>query len=189
MFHQMLDPNVPEGRLAPSDSNPADEAMSITAAGADSTGNAISYALFHVLSDPAIFHKTIDELQKAFPDATKPCDWTTLESLPYLNGVVKEAQRYRFIFGSYASQTLIPHSMSYGVIGRLPRVVPQEGAEFHGFYLPPGVSKGSCSRTTTKPPPLTLPLDDNKYEHMVHAPKQRCIPKPRHFRPRTMDGP
>lgn len=29
--------------------------------------------------------------------------------------------------------------LSYGVIGRLPRVVPDPGAEFNGYFLPAGV--------------------------------------------------
>ncbi|KAH9838163.1 Cytochrome-P450, partial [Teratosphaeria destructans] len=104
MFHHMLDPRVPEGRLAPSDSNPTDEAMSLTAAGADSTGNAASFAMFHILTDADIHKRVMTELNQAFPDPSEQCRVAVLEKLPYFVSAIKEAQR-----------------MSYGVIGRLPR--------------------------------------------------------------------
>lgn len=36
-------------------------------------------------------------------------------------------------------------SLSFGVPGRLPRVVPEPGATFHGHFLPAGVSQTNSS--------------------------------------------
>jgi hypothetical protein len=129
MFHHMLDPQVPEGRIAPSDSNPADEAMSLTAAGADSTGNAASYAIFHVLTDPAMHERVMRELKEAFPDPNEACKVAVLEKLPLFTGVVKEAQR-----------------MSYGVIGRIPRRSPQ-AAHFNGYDISAGTTTSMSTWT------------------------------------------
>jgi hypothetical protein len=38
---------------------------------------------------------------------------------------------------------LIGYRLSFGVVGRLPRVVPDPGAEFNGYHVPGGV--GACT--------------------------------------------
>lgn len=93
MFHQMLDPDITGGHVAPSNSDPADEALSITAAAADSTGNAMSYAIFNVVTNPPVYEKVKSELREAFPDPNERLRVAVLEKLPYLTGIVKESQR------------------------------------------------------------------------------------------------
>jgi hypothetical protein len=53
------------------------------------------------------------------------------------NGVIKEGIR-----------------LSFGVIGRLPRVVPDPGAEFNGYTVPAGV----CSSTFRALPFVAIPM-------------------------------
>ncbi|KAF2773340.1 benzoate 4-monooxygenase cytochrome P450 [Teratosphaeria nubilosa] len=141
MFHHMLDPRVPEGRLAPSDSNPTDEAMSLTAAGADSTGNAASFAIFHIVTDANIHKRVMTELRQAFPDPSEECRVAVLEKCAYFVGAVKEAQR-----------------MSYGVIGRLPRKSPANTL-FNGYCIPPGTTV-SMSTWTMHRNPDAFPAPD-----------------------------
>ena len=98
-------------------------------AGTDTTSNALVQATYHALSNPTIYDTLKRELGAAMPDLDEPIlDWTALEKLPYLRGVVKEALRF-----------------SYGVPGRVPRVVPSEGAILAGKRVPAGTSVAASS--------------------------------------------
>ncbi|KAK0115636.1 hypothetical protein ONS95_000093 [Cadophora gregata] len=120
IFHQLLDPNATEGHVVPSVDNLTDEGFVILGAASDTTGNAMTVAMHGVVRNPAIYAKLTAELNEAFPDPTVTLDFITLEKLPYLTAVIKEGLR-----------------LSYGVIGRLPRVVNEPGVSFHGFDIPP----------------------------------------------------
>jgi cytochrome P450 len=94
IFHALLEADAETGRAVRSTQNLADESMSLTSAAADSTGNAMAYAVFSVLSDSEIHKRVLDELRQSFPDDVSQMDMTSLEKLPYFMGVIKEAQRY-----------------------------------------------------------------------------------------------
>lgn len=98
-----------------------DEAYSVLVAAADTTGNAMTVAAFNVLNDRAIYARLVAELEAAFPSQTEPLPFVRLERLPYLTAVIKEGLR-----------------LSFGVVGRLPRVVPSGGNTFNGFHIPEG---------------------------------------------------
>jgi cytochrome P450 len=98
------------------------EALSFCTAAADTTGNAMETAAYHVVTNLDIYDKLKRELLEAFPDPSTDLDYATLEKLPYLTGVVKEGQR-----------------LSYGVISRLARATPDGGATFNGYFVPAGV--------------------------------------------------
>jgi cytochrome P450 len=93
IFHTLLDADAEDGRKVRSTQNLADEAMSITSAAADSTGNAISYAVYSVMTTPGVKERVTEELKRSFPDPCSRLDLVSLEKLPYLTGVIKEAQR------------------------------------------------------------------------------------------------
>ena len=61
-----------------------DEAYSLLAAASDTTGNAMTVAARHVVSNPAIYKTLTDELRTAFPDPWVIMDYPALEKLPYL---------------------------------------------------------------------------------------------------------
>lgn len=84
IFHQLLDPNITEGHVVPSIDDLKDEAYIIVAAAADTTGNAMTIAAFHTVSNVSIYHKLTVELREAFPDQSSRLDFTVLERLPYL---------------------------------------------------------------------------------------------------------
>jgi cytochrome P450 len=88
----------------------------------------MTVACFNVCSNPDIYKKLTDELMATFPDDSDRLDFLTLEKLPYLTAVIKEGLR-----------------LSFGVIGRLPRLVPDPGATFNGFYIPAGCIVGMSS--------------------------------------------
>ena len=113
--------NKPEGYRIPTTWQLKDEAYSVLLAAADTTGNAMTVAAFHVLNNPAIYSKLVAELETAFPHQTENLPFVQLERLPYLTAVIKEGLR-----------------LSFGVVGRLPRVVPPGGATFNNYVIPAG---------------------------------------------------
>lgn len=124
IFHELLDPSSTgeETSGPPSFERLYGEALSFCTAAADTTGNAMEMAAYHVVTNPNIYDKLKKELRGAFPDPGTDLGYTTLEKLPYLTGVVKEGQR-----------------LSYGVISRLARATPEGGATFNGYFVPAGV--------------------------------------------------
>lgn len=93
IWHQLLDPDAAEGHVVPTVNELIDEAFSICTAAADTTGNAMSMAAFHVITNPTIYDTLKKELQEAFPDPDARLSSSELEKLPYLTGVIKEGQR------------------------------------------------------------------------------------------------
>ncbi|RLL99169.1 hypothetical protein CFD26_106052 [Aspergillus turcosus] len=121
VFHQLLRPDAAEGYKVPTIEELNDDAYVFIVAAADTTGNAMAIAAYNVVSNPEIYERLTAELRGKFPDPEAKMDFVTLEKLPYLTAVIKEALR-----------------LSFGVVGRLPRVVPKSGAEFHGYLFPEG---------------------------------------------------
>ncbi|KAF1985483.1 cytochrome P450 [Aulographum hederae CBS 113979] len=163
IFSELLDPEKQDGYPVPSTWDLKDEVYSVLAAAADTTGNAMTTAAYHILANKDIYAKARAELFEAFPDPEATLDFQTLEKLPYLTGIVKEGLR-----------------LSFGVIGRLPRVTPAGGATFNGHYLPSGTIVGMSSwlmhrNPTIFPSPRTFSptrwLDPENYRrcdrHMV----------------------
>ncbi|KAK5653086.1 hypothetical protein OQA88_9373 [Cercophora sp. LCS_1] len=133
IFHNLLDPEVKvslAGHQRPSVENMVGEAFAVLTAASDTTGNAMTVAAYHVITNPKVYAKLMAELTEAFPDdgSVSGMRFSQLERLPYLTGVVKEGLR-----------------LSYGVIGRLPRVVPRGGATFNGLHFPEGTVVGMSS--------------------------------------------
>ncbi|KAK5118214.1 hypothetical protein LTR85_008194 [Meristemomyces frigidus] len=122
IFTTLLDEeNKPDAYQIPTTWQLKDEAYSVLVAAADTTGNAMTVAAFNVLNNPEIYQKLVAELEGAFPNPNAALPFVELEKLPYLTGVIKEGLR-----------------LSFGVIGRLPRVVPSPGATFNDHFLPAG---------------------------------------------------
>lgn len=82
IFPALLAP--PEGIPAPSVEEIKDEALSILAAAADTTGNAMTVSAYNVVNNPEIYKRLYAELEGAFPNADDMLDYATLEKLPYL---------------------------------------------------------------------------------------------------------
>jgi cytochrome P450 len=125
IFHHLLDPEVASEHGVPSDDLLADEAQTLLAAASETTGNAMSMTTYYVLSDEKVYRRLVAELKEAFPDANKPLEYLKLEKLTYLTAVIKEGLR-----------------LSFGVLHRLPRVVPEPGATFNGYEIPAGAVVG-----------------------------------------------
>ncbi|GFF34720.1 trichodiene oxygenase [Aspergillus udagawae] len=128
VFHQLLRPDDTEGYKMPSVEQLSDDAYVLIAAAADTTGNAMTMAAYNVVTNPEIYERLTAELRERFPDPEAKMDLVTLEKLPYLTAVIKEGLR-----------------LSYGVVGRIPRTVPEPGAEFHGYHVPGGTTVSMSS--------------------------------------------
>ncbi|KAL4929232.1 cytochrome P450 [Aspergillus undulatus] len=121
IFHQLLRPDAAEGYKIPTVDELSDESQSLLGAAADTTGNAMNMAAYQIVINPEVYARVSTELRDAFPNPDARMDYVTLEKLPYLTAVMKESLR-----------------LCFANPGRLPRVVPASGAEFHGYYAPPG---------------------------------------------------
>jgi hypothetical protein len=85
IFKALLSPDEKvKGYVVPTVDNLKDEAYSILAAAADTTGNGMTVAAFNVVNDPAIYERLTKELVAEFPDTDARLDFVRLEKLPYL---------------------------------------------------------------------------------------------------------
>ena len=129
IFDIALSPDPEKNQYTPSDDGLQNDACLMFIAGTDTTANTLVQATWHVLSNPEVHAKLRKELWTAMPlDGESLLPWTTLETLPYLRGVVKESLRF-----------------SYGVPGRIPRMVPPGGTILAGRHVPAGTSVSSAS--------------------------------------------
>ncbi|RDW56886.1 hypothetical protein BP5796_12953 [Coleophoma crateriformis] len=119
IFEALLEPA--DGYQIPTPDQIKDEAYAILNAASDTTGNAMTVTAYNVLSNPEIYRTLTEELKTAFPNKDQPLEFSKLEKLPYLTGAIKEGLR-----------------LSFGVPGRMPRVVPEPGAKFNDYYIPAG---------------------------------------------------
>jgi cytochrome P450 len=95
IFHHLLDPELNQaGHNTLTNADLVEEAFAMCVAAADTTGNAMSVATYHVLNNPGMYKTLSDELEAAFPEPRATLDYVTLEKLPYLTGVIKEGLRY-----------------------------------------------------------------------------------------------
>jgi cytochrome P450 len=111
-------------------------------AGTDSTGMNLATICFMLAKHPECYEKLKQEIVDAKP--TEP----VLQSLPYLQGVVREGLR-----------------LSMANPSRLPRLVPARGWTFKGIYLPEGTAV-SCT-------PYELHLDPNVFEDPLEFKPER----------------
>jgi cytochrome P450 len=85
IFQALLSPQEKhEDYVVPTVDDLKDEAYSVLAASADTTGNAMTVAAYRVVSNPEIYEKVRRELEAEFPDPNERLDFVRLETLPYL---------------------------------------------------------------------------------------------------------
>jgi cytochrome P450 len=158
IFSELMDPEKQDGYPVPPPSALKDEVYSILAAAADTTGNAMTVAAYKVIGNAAIYKSVREELHRTFPDPNARLDFMTLEKLPYLvcnfspftrnmadrvqDGSDQRSSAVRPLDASGFSREMFANlvRLSFGVPGRLPRVVPEGGATFNGHYVAEGVS-------------------------------------------------
>jgi cytochrome P450 len=80
----LTEEDKPAGYRVPSTMDLKDEAYSVLAAASDTTGNGMTVAAFHIMSNPQIYQSLVRELEKAFPVPNAELPYVELERLPYL---------------------------------------------------------------------------------------------------------
>ncbi|KAI9372980.1 cytochrome P450 [Aspergillus egyptiacus] len=135
IFDRLTDPSLPpyERTLQ----HLQDEASELLTAGTEATGDALARAAYYLAKDKVILDKLRAELKQVMPTPTSTATWRELEQLPYLTGVINEALR-----------------LSYGLLGRLPRVAPTEALEYSGYIIPPGSPVSSATYFIHRDPTL-----------------------------------
>nr|AEV21227.1 elymoclavine monooxygenase [Periglandula ipomoeae] len=103
--------------------NPLDDVFNFIAGGSDTTSYTTACAFFYILSSPIVCTKLVRELDEHSSIIRDTFDYTKIQTLPYLNAVIKETLR-----------------ISVPVPGCLPRVVPEGGVTLGSFSLPAGTA-------------------------------------------------
>jgi cytochrome P450 len=165
VFHQLLDPNASEGHVVPNVEELTEEMFTILTAGGETTGNAMTIITYYVLSDPEIYRKLVSELKTAFTEKQTSLEYLRLEKLPYLSGVIKEGLR-----------------LSYGVPGRLPRVIETPDAIFNGYRVPKGTTV-SMSAWMLNRNPQNFPEPEKFIPERWSVPEKSKILENKYFAP------
>lgn len=84
IIHQLLARTRSEGHSAALVESLTDDTLTFILAASDTTGNAMTTAMYEVVSNPAIYSKLAAELNSAFPDSEATLDFIKLEKLQYL---------------------------------------------------------------------------------------------------------
>jgi len=109
------------------------QASALIVAGSGTTAVTLTYAIWVILSHPAVKSKLMQEVS-ALPDTF---DDTMLENLPYLKAVITETLR---LYGSAP--------------GSLPRIAPDHGISVQGVFLPAGTTVTTQSYTMHRDPAI-----------------------------------
>ncbi|KAF3032345.1 hypothetical protein E8E12_001817 [Didymella heteroderae] len=119
IYHRLMDPEAFRDKTVPSAGSLYEEGQALMFGGADTVGNTLMVGTHHLLQRPEVLQALKIELLTAWPILSKEPKLRELESLPYLNAVIKESLR-----------------MSSGVVSGLLRVVPSSGATINGIVVP-----------------------------------------------------
>ncbi|SMR44066.1 unnamed protein product [Zymoseptoria tritici ST99CH_3D1] len=72
------------------------EAVIVVGAGGETVARTMALATFHVLDNPAVQKRLVEELNTAIPDAAEMPDWNVLSALPYLSACIEESLRLTY---------------------------------------------------------------------------------------------
>jgi len=126
IMQAFLNSNLPESEKA-ADRMKA-EAQSAISAGTLTTSHALKVATYHVLANPPILTKLMDELYQFGAKAGSPLHLQQLERMPYLMAIWYESLRH-----------------FHGACHRLQRVFPDTDLRYKEWVIPPGTPVGMTS--------------------------------------------
>ncbi|KAF2235666.1 cytochrome P450 monooxygenase-like protein [Viridothelium virens] len=129
IYHRLLDNEAYANKTVPLPGSLYEEAQAMMFAGTDTVANTLMLGSFHLLRQRERYDRLKRELEGTWSDLKNPPDLKKLESLKYLNAVIKESLR-----------------LSSGVVSGLLRVVPSDGATICGVPVP-GETVVSCGST------------------------------------------
>ena len=84
-LHHLLMPHPDKGQPdIPSEKVLWEEAGNLIAGGSETVATVINVGVFHVLNNPAVHERLVEELKRAWPELEMTMRYETLEKLPYL---------------------------------------------------------------------------------------------------------
>src|SRR6266702_304812 len=84
IYHSLLDPDANKGRPLPSRLSLYQEAAAVLGAGSDSTSIAATVISYHVLHNPEVQRRLVNELRRSWPVLEEVPRYEVFEKLPYL---------------------------------------------------------------------------------------------------------
>jgi hypothetical protein len=84
IYHQLLDKEANKGGSIPVAGSLYEEAQALMFGGADTTGNTLMLGTFHLLENPSLLKRMMEELRVNWPDLDKSVRFEDLEKLPFL---------------------------------------------------------------------------------------------------------
>ncbi|KIX08873.1 uncharacterized protein Z518_03530 [Rhinocladiella mackenziei CBS 650.93] len=150
IYHELLRPELYRDHSVPDPGSLYEESQALMFGGADTTGTTLMHGSFYILTNPEVYKKLRTELQGTWPILEQPPSLVTLQKLPYLTGVIKEALR-----------------MSPGVASPLPRVVPAPGVTLADKFIPGGTIVEMSSHFVHRNPTLFDDADQFKPERWL----------------------
>lgn len=124
IFTNVLSSDLPAPEL--STDRMVDEASGIVGGGIETVKNASLVTLFHLLANPTLLRRLRSELDAAFPNPHAEMQLSELEALPWLGACIEEGLR-----------------LSYGVVGRLPRIHRARDLHYKTYAIPAGTAVSS----------------------------------------------
>ena len=131
----LIESSLPENEK--SEERLTDEAFALIGAGTETTKQTMNCLTYFVLSDPAVLTQLKKELWEAMPNPRACPSLHVLESLPYLNSIVKETLR-----------------IATTVTSRLPLIAPTQTLEYGDWKIPAGTPISMDFRTSMIDPAI-----------------------------------
>lgn len=127
------------------------ESMILVAAGTETTARTLAVTIYHVLANPAVYSRLLEELRTLLPTPLSPLpSVAALEALPYLVAVVSEGLR-----------------MSHGVAGRMARTAPEQDIRVGDYRISSGTTFSQSS--------YLIHTDPNVFPNPMHFMPERFI--------------
>ncbi|RAK87019.1 cytochrome P450 [Aspergillus costaricaensis CBS 115574] len=160
IFHDLIaNPNLPVSEK--SVERLAQEAKIVVGAGTETTAWALSVITYFLLKQPDTLSRLRAELVSSISDPIAPVGIEVLEQLPYLTAVIHEGLR-----------------LSYGVVGRLARISPDDALVFHDgkrgkdWVIPPGTPMNMNSVFVHNDPAIFPEPSKFRPERWIEADKE-----------------
>ena len=126
LFHALLDSELPETDKEPKRLQA--EGQTTIGAGTLTTSHALKHATYHILANPDILARLMNDLETAIPYPDQHLELRDLERIHYLVAIMWETFR---IF--------------YGVTHRLQRIFPDRPLRYEDWVIPPGTPMSMTS--------------------------------------------
>ncbi|EHL00641.1 putative Trichodiene oxygenase [Glarea lozoyensis 74030] len=121
VFHDLLQSKLPNSEK--SQSRLRDEAFSLVTAGSGTSALAMKNISYFIAANPHVQQKLLQELKTVMALPDSPTSLQDIETLPYLNAVIREGLR-------------LGHAVSH----RLSRIFPEKTLEYGKYTIPPGTN-------------------------------------------------